>query len=233
MQVDALATTEYCDSVDSRPRKCQVEYESFFNHEIQRECELASGNYLEAFYTAMCRHQDGTILTFIASNEPHCIGMSCDGDEGAKLVQGQIDESLYHRFDQAGYSCQFQYVRAVQFESIWRRKTNLPTSIPTLMPSPNPTPGIITAMAPTVSPSKSPVSPTLAEITSNPAVTAANDKFFHKQQLSLSREKDTTKNGWTLVIIILILALAVAVTYQTRSLFSKGNKKHSDLDLTV
>jgi hypothetical protein len=95
-----------------------IEYEKF-GHDVQKQCELAGGRYMESWYKSDCEAENSKIV-FVASDEPHCIDPSCDKDERTTLVESIIDEIIRDRLESGGYyRCSFSYKRVVEFESIY------------------------------------------------------------------------------------------------------------------
>jgi hypothetical protein len=226
-QVDALTSAEYCDSPGKGERRCVLEYGSL-KHKIQRECELADGTYLEAFYTSQCR-LNTSVLIYAAFDEPHCIGTLCDDDEGVKLVENQIIGSIHARFEQGGYECAISYIRVMQFARIWRRATDAPMQNPTstIAPTPSPVASQPTKSVPPLISSPPPEKPTTSspvQFTSNPAISAQNEGVFGPQVSNSSEGLDELKQGWMIVIILLISTLAVAVAYPLWKRLMQGSK---------
>jgi hypothetical protein len=95
-----------------------IDYEKF-DHDIQKQCELAGGWYMKSWYRSECE-ADNSKLVFVASDEPHCIDSSCDKDERTTLVESIIDERNHDRLESGGYNnCSFSYKRVTEFESIF------------------------------------------------------------------------------------------------------------------
>jgi hypothetical protein len=191
-------------------RRCVLEYGKF-KHHIQKECELARGKYIEAFFTSECTLGNTSKFEYAAINEPYCIGEPCDSDESVNLVENDIINIVHAQYERGGYRCSIRYVRAVQFITIYRRITEAPVQNPTSMPTTaNLTPTPVGGIA-----SKKPIS-SAAQIlptssTSNPAVAAHNEKVFGVQTSALS-VKEERRNTWRVPMIVIIAILAFAVS---------------------
>ena len=77
--IDALSFSDYCSSPEPGQRQCVVEYEKY-SQNIRQECERAGGHYIESFYKTEC-DSAGSKIVFAATDEPYCVGSSCDSDE--------------------------------------------------------------------------------------------------------------------------------------------------------
>ena len=72
-----------------------IDYEKF-DHDIQKQCELAGGQYVKAWYKSDCE-ADNSKLVFVAMDEPYCIDPSCDKDERTPLADSIVEERIRDR----------------------------------------------------------------------------------------------------------------------------------------
>jgi hypothetical protein len=132
--LESISFSNSCSSPEPGERLCLIEYEKF-GHDVQKQCELAGGRYMESWYKSDCEAENSKIV-FVASDEPHCIDPSCDKDERTTLVESMIDEIIRDRLESGGYyRCSFSYKHVVEFESIYNNIFDHSSSTTNKLPS--------------------------------------------------------------------------------------------------